>query len=278
MIIMAGISLVAMLAVALAVYFALGSSQGSKLADAMRAAVNAGRLVTLSNDDAYSYYMQLRAVDPANKALTDVAPKVLPQLRSMGDEVFRKKAIVLAEPETASDWARASQIYSWAHALDPNDKQLETRWRFAEGESAKWQGRKDEAERGYSAAALISNTWALPQNSVGLLRSEGKRYSDAIPYFQRAINLQPDWEIPYNNMGTAYYYLKNYDTAEYWYKKAAEKNPNWARPHFWLGSIYEAKSLKPQALEEYRQALSLRNDGSSLNADEIQRRIQRLQR
>jgi tetratricopeptide (TPR) repeat protein len=240
--------------------------------------VNNGKLVTLSNDDAYSYYYQLRGLDPSHKALAEAGPKVLPQLRSLGEDAFRKKMLVTSERETVQDWQKTLRIYEWAHAIEPGDKQLEGRWRFAEGEFAKLQSRRDDAERGFSQAAQLNSSWSLAQNSLGLLRSESKRYQDAIPYFQRAIDLQPEWEIPYNNMGTAYYYLKDYDTSLYWYGKALEKNSSWGRPHFWIGTIYELKKWKPQAIEEYQTALNLTGDSSTLNTDEIQRRIAKLQR
>ena len=277
-VVIGAISAVAIVAIALAVYFALQSSPTAKLAAALRSAVSSGRIVTLSNDDAYSYYYQLRGLDPSNKALTEVAPTVLPQLRTMGEDAFRKKMTVTSEKDTTEDWQKTLRVCEWAHALDGNDKQLEARWRFAQGELAKWQLRKDDAERGYSVAAQVNGSWALPQNSLGLLRNESKRWSEAIPYFQRAIELQPDWEVPYNNMGTAYYFLKNYDTAESWYRRAVEKNSSWGRPHYWLGTIYEQKKWKPQAIEEYQTALNLTRDSSSLNTDEIQRRIAKLQR
>jgi len=274
----ASISAVAVVAIALAVYFALESSPTAKLAAALRSAVSNGKLVTLSNDDAYSYYYQLRGLDPSNKALAEVAPTVLPQLRSMGDDAFRKKMLVMSDKDTTQDWQKTLRIYEWAHSLDANDKQIEARWRFSEGEFAKLQGRKDDAERGYSMAAQLNSSWAVPQNSLGLLRNESKRYSDAIPYFQRAIDLQSSWEIPYNNMGTAYFFLKDYDAAVGWYRRAIEKNPSWGRPHYWLGTIFEQKKWKPQAIEEYQTALNLTRDNSSLNTDEIQRRIAKLQR
>jgi tetratricopeptide (TPR) repeat protein len=272
------ISAVAVVAIALAVYFALESSPTSKLATALRSAVSNGKLVTLSNDDAYSYYYQLRGLDPSNKALAEVAPTVLPQLRSMGEDAFRKKMLVMSEKDTTEDWQKTLRVYEWAHSLDAGDKQIEARWRFAQGELAKSQLRKDDAERGYALAAQVNSSWALPQNSLGLLRNESKRYSDAIPYFQRAIDVQSSWEIPYNNMGTAYFFLKDYDAAVGWYRRAIEKNPSWARPHYWLGTIYEQKNWKPQAIEEYQNALNLNQDSSSLNVDEIRKRIERLQR
>jgi tetratricopeptide (TPR) repeat protein len=272
-------SAVAIIAIAIAIYFALESSPTAKLAKAMENAVNNSRLVTLSNDDAYSYFFQLRGQDPTHKALKEIAPKVLPQLRSMGDEAFRKKKAVTSEKDTTQDWARTLRIYEWANALEPTDKQLEARLKFAEGEVAKLGGRKDDAERFYSTAAQLNTSWALPQNSLGLLRNEGKRWSDAIPYFQRCIDLEPNWEIPYNNMGTANFYLQNYSAAENWYRAAIERNSNWARPHYWLGTIYEKNGWKAQAIEEFQIALNLGVDNLSVDLrNEIQKRIEKLQR
>jgi tetratricopeptide (TPR) repeat protein len=270
------ISFTAIVAIGVAVYFMLGSSPASRNATALRNAVSNNQLVTLSGNDAYTYYMQLRSLDPTNSALKEVGQQVLPQLKDAGEEVFRKKTNVTAEKDTLQDWQKTQNIYEWAHAIEPNDKQIEARWRFAQGEVAKQQSRKDEAEKSYQAAAQLNNSWALPQNSLGLLRMENKRWGEAIPYFNKAISLQPDWEIPYNNLGTSYYYLKDFDRAEGWYRQALEKNPNWARPHFWLGSIYEQRGSKALAIEEYKAALALSRDNLPIDPFEIQRRIDKL--
>jgi tetratricopeptide (TPR) repeat protein len=271
------LGVVAMVAVAIAVYFALRSTPESRLAKAMNNSVASGRLVAMNEgDDAYSYYKQLRAIDPTHSALKEIAPKVLPQLKSMGEEVFRRKMAVMVEPLTTDDWMKTLRAYEWAHALDPNDKQIEARWKFAEGETAKAQNRKDDADRSFAAAARISPNWALPQNSMGLLRMENKRYSESVPYFERAINLQSNWEIPYNNMGTAYFYQKDYDTAESWYQRASQMNPQWARPHYWLGSIYENRKWYQMAIDEYETALNLGSDHLPSDADAVRKRIEKL--
>jgi tetratricopeptide (TPR) repeat protein len=274
------ISVVAVVAIAIAIYFALEASPASKAAAALQSAVNNNQLVTMSSNDAYSYYMHLKGLDPAHKTLSEVGQKVLPRLRSMGDDVLRKKMQTNVEKLSDQDWARTQRAYEWAHDIAPLDKQVEARWRFASGEVAKSQKRADEAERAFSAASQNDSSWALPQNSLGLLRSETRKWAEAIPYYQRAIDLKPDWEIPYNNMGTAYFYLKDYDSAQNWYQKAVQANPNWARPHYWLGQIYQQRNWKPQAIEEYQKALNLDTNNYSITSDEqvqIQKRIAQLQ-
>jgi len=271
------VSILAVAGIAVAVYFALGSSPASKNASALRNAVSNNQLVTLSGNDAYTYYMQLRSLDPTNSALKEVGQQVLPQLKSAGEEMLRKKTNVSAEKDTLQDWQKAQNIYEWAHDIEPNDKQIEARWRFAQGEVAKQQGKKDDAEKSYQAAAQIGGAWALPQNSLGLLRMENKRYGEAIPYFTKAISQQPDWEIPYNNLGTAYFYLNDYEKAENWYRQALEKNPNWARPHYWLGMVYEQANMNAEAVEEYEKALELSPDNLPVDATKVRDKITKLE-
>ena len=269
---------VAVVAIAVAAYFGFSDTQASRLAGSLKSAVNSGRLVTLSNDDAYSFYFQLRGLDPTNKALKEAGMKTLPQLRQMGDEVFRKKVSVQSEKLLEQDWSKALRVYELAHAIEPSDKTLEARWKFSEGEVFKSQGKKDDAERSFSTASQLQPSWALPVNSIGLLRTESKRWNDSIPYYQRAMGLEPNWEIPYNNMGSAYLGLKDYTTAESWYRRALGMNPNWARPHWHIGSVYEAANRLPEALNEYQTALNLDPNGYSIEISSAQKKIDWLQR
>ncbi len=275
-------SLVALIAIGVAVYLIIqrqsgddGLTTAERLASSLRSAISAGRLVTLTDDDARTYYFQLKEVQPSHPALSESTATVLPQLQRLGDDIFKKKKAVSSDVLAPEDWIKTLRVYEWAKAIDPNDRSLEARWRFAEGEVAKQQGRKDDAERSYTAATQLDPNWSLPHNSLGLLRIDSKRYQDAVPYYQRAINLEPDWEIPYNNMGSAYFLLQDYVTAEGYYNTAIEKNPNWARPHYWLGSIYEKKNWSAEAIEQYEIALKLDPKGEINN--DIRRRIERLQ-
>jgi tetratricopeptide (TPR) repeat protein len=274
------ISLVAVVAIAVAVYLAIPPSPASRMAKAMKNAIANNQIVGPSNDTAYFYYGELKKLDPTHAALKEVGPQVLPQLRSISEDIFRRKVLTNSEKISDPDWLTAQRACEWTHDLFPRDKQLEARWQFASGEVAKLQKRFDDAERGFTAASQADTSWALPQNSLGLLRSETKRWREAIPYYERAINLQPDWEIPYNNLGTAFFYLQDFDTAQNWYLRAVQTNVNWARPHYWLGQIYQKRNWKAQAIEEYQKALQLDANNYSLTpteADFIRRNVAKLQ-
>ncbi len=233
------------------------SQSPEAVAASLQNAVQSGRLVTLSGDDAYTYYFRLLNLDSQHESLSELKPVVLPQLRTIGDDVFRRRVDFSLELITEQEWTRVVRAYEWAHSLEPGDKRVEARWKYATGHLARLQGRGGEAEANLYAATQLDPAWAPAQNDLGYLYALNKRFSDAIPYYQRAIGLQSNWDIPYNSLGTAYYRLKNPDVAEAWYRKAIQVNSRWATPHAWLGSIYENKGLNGAAIEEYETAVNL---------------------
>lgn len=264
--------------VVLAVRSSLSSRSTESVAASLRNAVQNGRLVTLSGDDAYSYYFQLRTLDPQHRALNEVKSQVLPQLRSLGDDVFRKRVSLSLEIVTERDWTIAQRAYEWAHILEPGDHAIEARQIYADANVARLQGRREEAKNKFYTASRLDPSWGVVQNDLGYLHALDKGYSAALPFYQTAINLQGDWDIPYNGMGTAYYYLRNYDAAEAWYRKATEVNAQWATPHAWLGSIYENRRYFEAAIQEYQTALNLYNSSRDrIDTAELQTRITSLQ-
>jgi tetratricopeptide (TPR) repeat protein len=251
------------------------TSSPSGLADSLQNAIDKGRLVNLTNDDAYTYYFQLRQSDPQNPKLTSVKSQVLPQLRSLGDNALRQATSIQWKRLTETDWAVTQRVYEWAHQLDPSDRNLEARWKYAEAEDARLRDDRYNSEQDYLAAIQLNPSWALPQFGLGLLhmrldragmddRSAPIRGQEARPYFQRAIELEPNWELPYLSLGTAYFLQKDLDTAEQYFRKATEMNPNWSGPHAWMASVYEKRNgMCHEAINEYERAISLvANDGS----------------
>lgn len=258
-----GVLIIAAIAIT-AVLFALSgfrdaAASPDSVAASLQSAITNGRLVTGSSDDAYTYFFRLQKIDPRHKLLTEVKPRVLPQIRALGDAVFLKRVEFSLEIIDEQEWTRAMRAYEWAHTLEQNDKGIEARWRYAAAHVARLQARRDEAQNGLYDATQLDPSWAPPQNDLGYSYVLSRRYSEAIPFYQRAINLQSNWDIPYNNMGTVYYYLKNFDAAEAWYNKTVQVNSKWATPHAWLGSVYENKKSNAAAIQELQTALNLYN-------------------
>jgi len=258
-----------------------GAARANDLAKALNQAIDSQRLITLTDDDAYTYYTQLASSDPQHTALSNAKTKVLPQLRNLGQAIIQKK-VDHSGDVSEQDWRRLLRTYEWAHLMEPTDKSLEARLNYAQGKLDEAQNRKSEAWQHLLTSTQLDTSWAVPQNDLGYLTTQQKsttkdKWSNAIPYYQRAISLQPDWEIPYNNMGTAYFYLDNFDEAERYYRQAVERNSTWARPHKWLGDIYTKKNNLSAALQEYETAKTLYNPSTdSLDTEYIQRRITQL--
>jgi len=276
-----GAVLIALVSVIAAISFRSASPRDpspASLALSLQNAIQNGRLVNLANDDAYTYYFQLKSLDPQHKVLNEIRPVVLPQLRTLGDEVFRRRVELSLEILSEQEWTRAQRAYEWAHALEPTNKLIEARWDYATGHVFRLQGRRSEAQTSLTAALQLDPSWAAPQNDLGYLLVLSKRYSEAIPYYQQAIKLQSGWDIPYNNLGTALYYQKNYDAAEAWYRSAIGLNAQWATPHAWLGSIFENRKQNDVAVQEYQTALQLYNaNRDRINTVELTNKVSALQ-
>lgn len=250
-------------------------------ATALRKAIDSRRLIMLTGDDAYTYFDQLKNIDPNNPALTDVKQQVLPDLRNIGEEMIQRKVNHSGEVGE-QDWRVFIRAYEWARRLQPEDKRLEARYKYALGKLAEVQGRRTEAWQNFSSATQLDPAWGVPQNDLGYWTTQDsssnkQKWAEAIPYYQKAISLMPNWEIPYNNLGTAYFYLGNFDQAETYYRQAVERNSNWARPHKWLGDIYLGRNDFATAISEYQTANDLYNPATdSLDISYIQRKIAQL--
>lgn len=286
---------VLILSVVVVVYFALRSntpqstskgttystgSSADNVANLLDQAINNNRLVTLNNDDAYTYYTQLRSINPQHPALTDIKSRVLPKLVDLGDETINRRTYHTGLVSN-EDWRNSVRVYEWAHQLEPNDHTHEAKWKYLIGKLAENEKRFEEAWENIYSASQLNPAWAAPQNDLGLLvqaRENGRqKYSNSIPYFEKAIQLQSDWDIPHNNLGSAYFYLGDYDTAESYYNKAIQLNSNWARPHKWLGDVYSKKGMNAAALQEYQTANNLYDPNKdSLDIDYVRLRVSQL--
>lgn len=260
--------MISVAAISAAIYFASRGSDSSSdgnvgttsnaLSNLLKKAIDEGRLVTLGNDDAYTYYYRLKSHDPQHEMLSRVPSQVIVKLRSIGEDILSKRLTPQDESIGAPEWEKSFRAFKWAHDLEPVDKRLEARWRYTEGEVALTQGRIEDGERSLFAATQIDTNWALPHNRLGRVHAENKNdFRSAIAAYRRAIAIDPNWEYPYNNMGTAFYNLKDDDNAIQSYEKALQLNPSWARPHYWLGEIYERKGWRCEALREYQTVRSL---------------------
>ncbi|MFZ0640364.1 MAG: tetratricopeptide repeat protein [Candidatus Acidiferrales bacterium] len=93
------------------------------------------------------------------------------------------------------------------------------------------------------------------ENIGNVYLREGK-YQDCIPYYQKALQIEPYWTT-YSNLGTAYFFLKQYVDSAAAYEKAVALNPNDSEVVVNLADAYRWSGQQDKARTTYQQAISL---------------------
>jgi beta-barrel assembly-enhancing protease len=108
------------------------------------------------------------------------------------------------------------------------------------------------------------------QELLGDIEMQKKRPNDAIPYYAKAIQLQPDYFKPHIQTGVALFNLGRKAEAEPYLKRANELLPT-APGHALLGQIAEERGDIDNALQHYQVASESPSDiGKEANARAVQ--------
>jgi len=93
--------------------------------------------------------------------------------------------------------------------------------------------------------------------SMGVEAQHRNKLDDAIGYYRRALELNPNTPVAWNNMGTALMTQGHYLDAAAALKRAADVNPDPhdARPYENLGLVYYNAGFAEQSLQYYEMAL-----------------------
>jgi len=102
----------------------------------------------------------------------------------------------------------------------------------------------------------------ITQYDIGLVYYYRERYDQAIPYFEKAIQLKPDFAPAINGLGNAYSALGHWDKAIEAYQKIIE-DVFYGTPHFALSNMalaYYQKKDYARAEKYFLEALKLSPD------------------
>ncbi|MGH8093069.1 MAG: tetratricopeptide repeat protein [Chthoniobacterales bacterium] len=107
--------------------------------------------------------------------------------------------------------------------------------------------------------AVTTNNW-VADNSLGMFLLERGRVDEAIPYFQRAVQIQPKDTDGQNNLGNALLQKGRFDEAMLHYQKAlavglAEGEIYGREADYNLGNVFLEKGRIDEAIAHYRRAL-----------------------
>jgi len=89
------------------------------------------------------------------------------------------------------------------------------------------------------------------------LQNRGKKSSEALAVFTRAIAADPKFSWPYHNIGRLYMSQNNDSEALPWLTRALEANPNHLRAHFNLGAAAGRLGRYDEALAAFNRVLTM---------------------
>ncbi|HDI72543.1 MAG TPA: tetratricopeptide repeat protein, partial [Candidatus Altiarchaeales archaeon] len=94
---------------------------------------------------------------------------------------------------------------------------------------------------GLVIVSMINTLRVVKYERLGLREYEKGNYKQAIEYYSKAIEYNPNDASLYNNRGLAYYNLQQYDKAIADYTKAIEIKPDFADAYYNRGLAYFRK-------------------------------------
>ena len=120
------------------------------------------------------------------------------------------------------------------------------------------QRKYDEARYHLTTAEASGavGSWRL-YNSLGVMADLGNDYQQAIIYYDKALDLQPELPLILNNMGYSRYMLGDWDSAERYYKKAVVNDKYFERAWRNLGLLYVRQGNYEDAVSAFTQVENL---------------------
>jgi len=98
---------------------------------------------------------------------------------------------------------------------------------------------------------------ALNYYFKGILARDAQRNDEAMEFFKKAIELNPNLEGPHLELGSIYYIKRLYDLEIKEYQEVLKINPKNTDALFFLAEAYETKGLYDIAIKEYEKIISI---------------------
>lgn len=111
-------------------------------------------------------------------------------------------------------------------------------------------------ELGKKALLIAQDDYAIPY-MIGTAYLAGKNFKDSIPFFEQAIELNPEHSQLHNNVGTAYLTVGEYEKAYDHYIIASELDPKNSITFYNIASILQIKNKHTEACEYFEKAYAL---------------------
>jgi len=125
-------------------------------------------------------------------------------------------------------------------------------------EQQKRKEARDCFERAVKSVADYPSTLPNAWNNLGILSAREGNTDEAIGFFQKALEINPDHAVALQNLGNAYRQKKDWDAARKTLEHALALNPEDAEANYGLGMVYAQSNDTGRAYEYLQKALAAR--------------------
>jgi len=108
-----------------------------------------------------------------------------------------------------------------------------------------------------SDKSLSNNLKAIDEYNAGITLFNQDNYSDALPHFKKAVEIDPQFVFAWDNLGKCYRQTGDLDNALEAYNKSLEIDPKGEMPLQNIAIVYIYKKQYDKAISSYQNLLSL---------------------
>lgn len=117
--------------------------------------------------------------------------------------------------------------------------------------------RYSEAIPYFSKATQMDNSYPDPLNNLAVCYSHLNQIDKAIDALHRGLKINPYYPEGYNNLASFYLQKKDYTNAEKYLKTALQLRPHYGKAYFNLGRIYTEQHEPKKGLECFKKACTI---------------------
>jgi tetratricopeptide (TPR) repeat protein len=108
-------------------------------------------------------------------------------------------------------------------------------------------------------AATDKNNW-FAYNNLGIVRAEERRFDEAVAFFEKTLQLQPDFAEAHYNLGNVLGDTGCIDKAISQYQQAVRLKPAYVKAHYYLAVSLLARGELDNAIAHFGEALKVKPD------------------
>ncbi|MGO9002320.1 MAG: tetratricopeptide repeat protein [Limisphaerales bacterium] len=165
-------------------------------------------------------------------------------------------ALIFCARTQASYWRNSESL--WTHTLACTSDNFIAQNNL--GNALLQKGSANEAIPHFQRALQIKPDFAEAQNNLGIALLQKGKVDEAITHYQKALQIKPDFPEAHNNLGNALVQKGRVDEAIAHFQRALQIEPDFAKSYNNLGIALAQKGKVAEAFAHFQKALQINPD------------------